>query len=73
MNGIISSSTALFETTTGFAFADLIDWLGDMLTMLLGMGLGLFQALLPWVMAIIVIGVIVGMVYRGLRWLHIIR
>lgn len=73
MDSIISSSTALFETTTGFSFAELISWLGEMLTMILGMGLGLFQALLPWVMAIIVIGVIIGMVYRGLRWLHIIR
>jgi uncharacterized membrane protein (DUF106 family) len=73
MDDLISTSTALFQTTTGFSFSDLVDWAGDILVTILGMGLGLVDAMLPWVLAIIVISVIVGLIYRGLRWLHIIR
>lgn len=73
MGGIIASSTALFEATTGFAFTDLVEWAGGILVQILGMGLGLVNAILPWVIAIVVISVIVGLIYHGLRWLHILR
>jgi len=73
MNPIIASSTALFEATTGFSFDDLVEWAGDILMTILGMGLGLVNAILPWVIAIIVISVIVGLIYHGLKWLHILR
>jgi len=73
MNALISSSTALFELTTGFSFNDLVDWAGSILLTILGMGLGVVNAILPWVIAIIVISVIVGLIYHGLKWLHILR
>jgi len=73
MDSLISTSTALFEATTGFSFQDLIDWAGDILITILGMGLGLVDAMLPWIIAIIVISVIVGLIYHGLKWLHILR
>jgi len=73
MDALIASSSATFLATTGFTFADLVDWAGDILLTILGMGLGLVDAMLPWVIAIIVISVIVGLIYRGLRWLHILR
>lgn len=73
MDALIASSSATFESTTSFSFADLVEWAGDILLTILGMGLGLVNAILPWVIAIVVIGVIVGLVYHGLRWLHILR
>lgn len=73
MDDLISSSTATFEATTGFSFDDLVQWAGDILMTILGMGLGLVDAILPWVIAIIVISVIVGLIYHGLKWLHILR
>lgn len=73
MDALISTSTALFEATTGFSFADLVQWAGDILVTILGMGLGVVDAILPWVIAIIVISVIVGLIYHGLKWLHILR
>jgi len=73
MNGIIASSSALFEATTGFDFDALVDWAGDILLTILGMGLGLVNAMLGWIIAIIVISVIVGLIYHGLKWLHILR
>jgi len=73
MGGFIATSSALFEATTGFSFDDLIDWAGDQLIIILGMGLGLVNALLPWILALVVIGVIIRLIYHGLRWLHILR
>jgi hypothetical protein len=73
MDSLISTSSALFESTTGFGFEDLVEWAGDILLTILGMGLGLVDAMLPWIIAIIVISVIIGLIYHGLKWLHILK
>lgn len=73
MEELIASSTAQFESTTGFPFEDLVQWAGDILMTILGMGLGLVDAMLPWIIAIIVISVIIGLIYHGMKWLHILR
>jgi len=73
MDAIIATSSALFTATTGFSLDSLIDWVGDILVTILGMGLGLVDAMLGWIIAIIVISVIVGLIYHGLKWLHILR
>jgi len=73
MDALIASSTAYFAATTGFGFDDLVEWAGSILRTILGMGLGLVNAMLGWILAIIVISVIVGLIYHGLRWLHILR
>jgi len=73
MNDLIATSSALFEATTGFSYADVIDWAGGILTTILGGGLGLVNAMIGWVIALIIITVIVRLIYHGLRWLHIVR
>jgi len=73
MDSLIATSSQLFEDTTGFGFDALVDWAGDILLTILGMGLGLVDAMLPWIIAIIVISVIVGLIYHGMKWLHILR
>jgi Na+/phosphate symporter len=73
LTALIASSTALFATTTGFSFADLVTWAGSILLLMLGAGLGLVNAMLPWVIALIVFGVIIGLIYKGMRFLHILR
>jgi len=73
MNTLIATSSALFESTTGFSYADLVTWAGDQLKLILGGGLGLVNSLLGWIIAIIIITVIVRLIYHGLRWLHILR
>lgn len=73
MDTLIASSSALFEATTGFEYADLVTWAGDQLMIILGGGLGLVNALIGWIIAIIIITVIVRLIYHGLRWLHILR
>lgn len=73
MYTLIATSSALFLNTTGFAFADLVVWAGNNIKLMLGMGLGLVDAMLPWIIALVVIGVIIGLIYKGLRLLHFVR
>lgn len=73
MSALIATSSALFEATTGFAYADLVTWAGGILTTILGGGLGLVNAMIGWIIALIIITVIVRLIYHGLRWLHILR
>jgi len=73
MDSMIATGTALFLSTTGFTFASLTTWAGEVILLILGTGLGLVDALIGWVIALIVIGVIVRLIYHGLRFLHIVR
>lgn len=73
MSTIISDASALFSSTTGFAYSDLVIWAGNILKQILGGGLGLVDALIGWIIAIIIITVIVRLIFHGLRWLHILR
>lgn len=73
MDALIASSSALFTTTTGFAYSDLVSWVGGILKTILGGGLGLVNATIGWIIAIIIITVIVRLLYHGLKWLHIVR
>jgi len=73
MDSLIASSSALFLATTGFSYSDLVSWSGDQLLLILGGGLGLVNAMIGWVIALIIITVIVRLIYHGLRWLHIVR
>lgn len=73
MNALIASSSAAFEATTGFTYDSLVEWAGEILLQILGGGLGLVNALIGWIIAIIIITVIVKLIFHGLRWLHILR
>jgi len=73
MGPMIASSSALFLATTGFTYADLVTWAGSIILVILGGGLGLVNALIGWIVAIVIISVIIGLIYHALRWLHILR
>lgn len=73
LNTIINNATTSFMTATGFSLQSLIDWVGEIIVQILGMGLGLVKQLLPWILAIIVITVVVRLIYHALKWLHILR
>jgi len=73
MNDLIASSSAVFLSTTGFEYSDLVTWAGDQILLLLGGGLGLVNAMIGWIMALVIIAVIVRLIYHGLRFLHILR
>jgi len=64
---LIGTATTTFEATTGFPVSDVVTFTGDNLGLVIGSGLGLFQALLPWIIALVVLGAIVYFVYRAFR------
>lgn len=72
MGALIASSSALFLTTTGFSYASLVTWAGNDILLILGGGLGLIDSLMGWIIALAVISLIVHMIFRGLRFLHIL-
>lgn len=69
----VSSASGQFLSTTGFSYTDLVTQIGDWIKMFLGTGLGLVDSLLPWIIALIVFGVIISLVYKAMRFLHILR
>ena len=73
LDTLISDASTSFSTTTGFAFADLVTWAGDILKQILGGGLGLVDALIGWIIALIIISVIIKLIFHGMKWLHIVR
>jgi hypothetical protein len=68
MGTLIGNATTTFETTTGLTFANVVSFMGDNLKLLIGSGLGVLQALLPWIIALVVIGAIVYFLYRGFQF-----
>ena len=73
MGALIASSSALFLATTGFSYSDLVTWAGSIILEVLGGGLGLVNAMIGWIIAIVIVSVIVGLIYHALKWLHILR
>ncbi|MES3005553.1 MAG: hypothetical protein V4664_01250 [Patescibacteria group bacterium] len=68
MNTLISTASSTFATTIGFAWTDVIDFVGVMIKLLIGAGLGVLQSTLPWVIVLTIIGVIVGLLYGAFRF-----
>jgi len=68
-----ANATAGFTGTVGFASSEVVTKVGTYLVKMLGGGLGLVNALIGWIIAIIVIMVIIRLIYHGLRFLHILK
>jgi len=68
MEGIISTATSTFETTTGFTLASTVDFMSEMILLVIGTGLGVLQALLPWILALVAIGAVIYLLYRAFRF-----
>jgi len=60
MDEIIANATSTFQQTTGFSLDSVITWASDHLfKVVLGSGLGLLDAMLSWIIAIVLIGAVV--------------
>lgn len=73
LSTMVSDAGTQFSTTTGFTYADLVTKVGDWLKMFLGGGLGLVDALIGWIIALIIFGIIVSLIFKAMRFLHILR
>lgn len=68
MDTIIASSTAGFLTAFGFSLTDIIDFMKTWLLYIIGAGLGILQALMPYIVGLAVISAIVYFLYRAFRF-----
>jgi len=68
-----SNSVAGTTALLGFNQSEVVTKVGTYLKQILGGGLGLVEALIGWIIAIIIISVIVRLIFAGLKWLHILR
>jgi len=68
MQTIIDTASTTFETTTGFTLASVVDFMGTLIITVIGTGLGVLQALLPWILALVAIGAVVYLVYRAFQF-----
>lgn len=72
ITSITNDTTGLFFTTTGFTIGSLVDLVGGFIKQFLGAGLGLVQALMPWIIALLIIYGIVHLIRKGFGFFHIL-
>lgn len=65
MDTIISDATTQFATTTGFTLDSVVVFMGSLIKTVIGTGLGVLQALLPWILALVAIGAVVYLLFRA--------
>lgn len=70
---MVSGASAQFLATTGFDYSELVTKVGDWIKMFLGGGLGLVDSLIGWIIALIIFGIIISLVFKAMRFLHILR
>lgn len=68
MQTIIDSATTTFASTTGFTLASVVDFMSDLIQLVIGTGLGVLQQLLPWILALTAIGAVIYLLYRAFRF-----
>ena len=68
MDTVIASSSASFSTAFGFGWTDLIAFMKTWLLQVIGAGLGILQALMPYIIGLAVIAAIVYFLYRAFRF-----
>jgi len=73
MDTLISNASTTFYSATGFDQNAVVLWVGEKVKLLLGGGLGLVDATIGWIMAIIIVSIILGLIYKGLRFFGILR
>ena len=59
MDTLIASSSATFLATTGFSLSSVVDFMAQQIKLIIGAGLGVLQALMPWIIALAVISSLV--------------
>jgi len=68
MQGIVDTATTTFQTTTGISLDSVVDYMSDLITLVIGTGLGVLQNLLPWILALVAIGAVVWFLYRAFKF-----
>lgn len=68
MDALIATSTSAFNTAFGISFSDVIAFMKTWLLQIIGAGLGVLQALMPYIIGLAVISAIIYFLYRAFRF-----
>lgn len=68
MDALIATSSTSFSTAFGFTWVNLVDFMKTWLLTIIGAGLGILQALMPYIIGLAVISAIVYFLYRAFRF-----
>lgn len=68
MDTLIASSSAQFTTSFGISLSDVIEFMKTWLLQIIGAGLGVLQALMPYIIGLAVISAIVYFLYRAFQF-----
>jgi len=68
MDTLIGNATTTFAATTGITLDSVVDFLTTQIVLVIGTGLAVLQALLPWIVALAAIGAVVYLLFRAFRF-----
>lgn len=68
MESLIATATTTFASTTGFSLQSVVDFAVDKIKLVLGTGLGVLDAVLPLVAALVAILIVVGLIGWGWKY-----
>ena len=68
MDTLIASSSASFTTAFGISWTDVVTFMKTWLLQVIGAGLGILQALMPYIIGLAVISAVVYFLYRAFRF-----
>lgn len=69
MGDLIATSSAGFESVTGFSLASLVTWSGENLILVfIGSGVALLYELRWWIAALVMIAIVIYFAFRAFRF-----
>lgn len=68
MDALIASSSAQFTTSFGITWVEVVTYMKTLLLTIIGAGLGVLQALMPYIIGLAVISAIVYFLYRAFKF-----
>ena len=68
MQTIIDTASTTFTSNVGFNWGEGVTYMKTLLLLVIGSGLGVLQTLMPYIIALVVIGAIVYFLYRAFRF-----
>jgi uncharacterized membrane protein YbaN (DUF454 family) len=70
MDTLITNASTTLTAAVGYNWSDVIVFMKGLLLLIFGTGLGVFQSLLPYIIFLVVAGVVVYFAYRAFRFMR---
>jgi len=68
MQTVVNTASTTFTATTGYDIGSVVSFMGTLIKQVIGTGLAVLQALLPWILALVAIGAVVWLLFRAFQF-----